>query len=1345
MCLLVVAGWGPKALAQNRAQGQGPSSPEASAETVPYRQFTPSDGLPHATVRHLAQTPDGQLWIGTNAGLAVYDGHEIRTVSLPDSIGQRAVGNLFVQENGPLWAEIIGRGLVALRDGHVTRVFSTPESPNNTVRLLARRDTVFAVTATALWTLPPGADTFTKTPYTEAEGPSLAIDTTSLSGPRVVATDRAPNGTLWVLVSQRGLARLAPDGSLSFVDVSLPMGSDPSRLNLRFVDDGSAFVATWAGAYRFVPSTETLRRLSSHRYPWLSSQGNTVYAVRPKRVERWNVHTGRAQAFGPDLGLPETEYYTALEGESGDLWMGTLHGLLHLPAPDVRTLTAADGTSIRWATNFSVDASRGEVWMATWGRGLFRVTPTPMHAPPRRANGEPFAVNGRWSVLVRRQPRDVEALSAAGWFRRTEAGWRRLHSDLRATNGYIDTTGAGVFWTNHGICRVRPSPGAPVDTLWHWSYPEASQHRFAPLDDGTLLLRTHGKLVHLSPYADAEADTVASFPQYASAEARRMIVLNDRAWLGTGGKGLLGIDFRGDTTRTTRLLPEQRSFDLSTVGDSLLLVGSDTGLYLLDPETGTVRRHLTRADGLLSNTAGGRFFRDTLYVAHPYGVTKLPRSVVQNSPRAPRPKITSWSAEGEQHMPVDSARLAVGQRTLEFRFAGVHLVRGADVRYAYRLVPYDTTWHGTQDRLTRYTDLPPGSYTFQVRARLRGAPTKAPASLHVTLPRAYYETTWFRLLCGLGVLGLIGGGYLLRVRALRRRKEELQALVAKRTRRLAEEKEKTEQQAERLADLDEEKNRFFADISHELRTPLTLLIGVLDDALDGAFGAVPAPLRQQLEIVRGHAHRIQRLTEQLLDLSRLESTEPGLAVESRDLVGFVRRLVRAFVPLAERQGVTLDLETALDVHPCRFDPEKLEKVVSNLLSNALKFTPGGGQVTVRVCTEPAGEAGEPPVAVVQVADTGPGIPDDRQEEIFERFAHASPQGEEQTGTGVGLALAYELTQMHGGTIDLESAPGEGSTFTVRLPLPLADAEALETPTDEESIASVPPAEAVRPAAAGDDPSGGEASRPNVSAPESERPLLLVVEDDADVRAYLRRHLSDVGRVIEAANGAEGLETIREATPDLILADVMMPELDGLELTRRLRADDDLDRIPLLLLTARADEQTAVEGLEAGADDYVTKPFSVDEVCARVEQLLAARQAWTGDAAPADRLLAPEVEVTPDEEVFLNRVTDAIEDHLSRTSFTVDDLASEVGLSRRQLHRKLKRLTGHAPAAFVRRYRLECAAELLAGGDGTVAQVAYRVGFGTPETFVKHFREHFECRPSAYAERHGEEPPQPPSD
>jgi signal transduction histidine kinase/DNA-binding response OmpR family regulator len=761
-----------------------------------------------------------------------------------------------------------------------------------------------------------------------------------------------------------------------------------------------------------------------------------------------------------------------------------------------------------------------------------------------------------------------------------------------------------------------------------------------------------------------------------------------------------------------------------------------------------VQRRLTTADGLTTNDVyAAQLYGDTLYTTHTHGVSKLPRRVLRGAPSPPTTRLRGWRVTDAPRLLADTVRLDAHERTVSFDFTGVHLTRGSDVQYAYRLVPYDTTWTTTEQSFTRYTDLPPGTYRFEARARLAGGPVGAPARLTFTIPRAYHETGWFQALLAGGLLLLVGGAYLWRTRTLRRRQDQLRRLVNERTERLAAEKRKTEEQARRLEAIDEEKSRFFANISHELRTPITVLQGGLQDVLDGAFGDVPISARRQLEIMRSNVQHLRRLTEQLLDLARLEAADPELDPAPNDLVATLRRLTRRFAPLAERQGVQLDLDTAVEAHPCRFDPEKIDKIASNLISNALAHTPEGGRVTVRLDVEP----GNPPTAILSVTDTGRGIPSEEQDAIFERFARAD-ETDDQSGTGIGLALAQELAELHGGTITVDSDLGRGSTFTVRLPLPPTDPDAISPkPAGGVSGDALPAApadataDATEYAAASDDdarlpegspvgdgvPRSGAAGDRDASD-KTDRPVLLVVEDNDDVRAYLRRHLTDAYRVVEAADGAEGLDRARDAEPDLILADLMMPGLDGIELCRRVREDDALAHTPFVLLTARAAEDDAVAGLDAGADAYVTKPFSIAELKARLRRLLEAHWAGTPDGTSVARF-TPEVDVSSDDEVLLRRVTDAIDQHLAHADFTVDDLAAAVGLSPRQLQRRLKQLTGTSPAAFIRQYRLDVGAQLLEQDGGTVAQVAYQVGFGTPDTFSRHFKDRFGCPPSAYPE------------
>ncbi|MFQ5569998.1 MAG: ATP-binding protein [Rhodothermales bacterium] len=588
-------------------------------------------------------------------------------------------------------------------------------------------------------------------------------------------------------------------------------------------------------------------------------------------------------------------------------------------------------------------------------------------------------------------------------------------------------------------------------------------------------------------------------------------------------------------------------------------------------------------------------------------------------------------------------------------------------------------------------------------------------------PPGWWQNPWVYVIGFFGLSFVALGGYQVRIRRLRARERALNTLVDERTKELVAEKKKTEEQARRLVELDEAKNRFFANISHEFRTPLTLILGPLQDALDGAYKDDPHRLEKQHQLMHRSARRLLRLINQLLDLSRLESGKMHLRAEPGDLVAFTRDLTRSFVPLAERRRLDLRFEAEPETLLLNFDADALEKVFSNLLSNALKFTPEGGKVlvTMDACERDDGSWGE-----VSVRDNGPGIAKEDLARIFDRFQQVDTSIRRKfEGSGIGLTLAKELVELHGGEIRAESEVGFGSVFTVRLPRP----KVLPVPGDtvpsgdgkpeaallEEAL--LPPVIEVQPAAASD----------------GKKSTILVVEDNADVRAYLRSHLDADYHVVEAEDGEAGLERARETRPDLILADVMMPRMDGYEMCRLLKAHDELRAIPVVMLTAKAGEQDTLEGLGSGADDYLAKPFSVGELKARVANLIASRREMRAKYSREVVVRPADITITPEEEVFLDRVLEVANEHLGESTFSVDWLAEEVGLSRRQLERRVEAVTGQAPAELIRRLRLERASQLLRARAGTVSEIAYSVGFRSAAHFSKAFRMMYGESPSEH--------------
>jgi Signal transduction histidine kinase len=484
------------------------------------------------------------------------------------------------------------------------------------------------------------------------------------------------------------------------------------------------------------------------------------------------------------------------------------------------------------------------------------------------------------------------------------------------------------------------------------------------------------------------------------------------------------------------------------------------------------------------------------------------------------------------HALADDSVLAASERTAGFSYTAPELTHPERVRYEVRLTPRDDQWRTTQRDFTRYTDLDPGTYRFEVRARLGDAPPGSTATYSFTIPPFFYEMWWFQLLVGLGLIGLGIGAWRWRTYRLRRRQKKLEAAVEtqteelrERTEELAKEKQKTEEQAERLAELDEAKNRFFAHISHEFRTPLSLILTPLEEALRNATTETIDFGTEQVKRMVRNARRLQRLIEQLLDLATLEAGRMKLDRRLGDLMRVVRRTAEAFSSMAEQKDVDLQVRTAGPALKARFDPDKVESIVSNLLSNALKFTPSGGQVIVwigeRTTPRSAGD-GAAREAILKVSDTGPGMDAETQARIFERFEHVdAADTREHEGAGLGLALTKELVDLHDGTIEVESSPGEGTTFTVALPLvPAEEATRGEEASgdgawthgdmeargngergDERRVGSLSERERVGEtgAAEANGESGEEAGEGTAT--------VLVVEDNAEMRAYLREQLS----------------------------------------------------------------------------------------------------------------------------------------------------------------------------------------------------------------------------------------------
>ncbi len=655
----------------------------------------------------------------------------------------------------------------------------------------------------------------------------------------------------------------------------------------------------------------------------------------------------------------------------------------------------------------------------------------------------------------------------------------------------------------------------------------------------------------------------------------------------------------------------------------------------------------------------------------------------------------------------DSLLLSYKMNNITIEYALLNYEASYKNQYKYRLTGQDETWvyarHKTE---ATYTNLRPGKYKFQVQgANQDGIWNQDGTELYIRIkPPLYargYAFVFYILL--LSVIAFLIFNFL-------KRRAKLKMII---------EVEKFEKQkAQEIAAL---KSRFYTNISHEFRTPLTLLVGPLEDTMKINQPDVPMS-RKLLQIMLRNARRLQRLINQLLDISKLESGNMQLQLVKGNLSGFTRTIASSFLSLAESNNITYKIIVEEKVEKVCFDADKTEKIITNLLSNAFKFTRGRGLVEIKLEYRMNLDNGAIEEAVLTVRDSGKGIEAGQISHIFERFYQVSDKDtREAEGSGIGLALTKELVGLMHGNIEVESEPGVGTTFTVIFPVSrecFSDIEVAELLSGENILSEI-------------DFIGTEESQVNEENPDFENEkLILIVEDNADLRNYIREQFKSDFRIVEAKNGRSGLEKAMKLLPDLVISDLMMPVMGGVEMCKELKTHPLTNHIPVVMLTAKADKESKMEGLETGADDYIIKPFDAEELTVRVKNLIHQREILR-ESFQKNYLHEENKAEASSQYKLLRGIMEVIDRHLGDTEFDLKTLAGELNLSRSQLFRKVRFISDTTPNELLRMIRMKRAAHLLRSSDLNVTQVMYQVGLKNPSHFSNSFKKYFGVNPGEY--------------
>ncbi|HPG38904.1 MAG TPA: two-component regulator propeller domain-containing protein [bacterium] len=690
----------------------------------------------------------------------------------------------------------------------------------------------------------------------------------------------------------------------------------------------------------------------------------------------------------------------------------------------------------------------------------------------------------------------------------------------------------------------------------------------------------------------------------------------------------------------------------------------------------------------------------------------IPPIVISSVKISNRPIIHNFPANSSG---ADTLRLSWRENQISFEFAALDYTRPDKNQFAYMLQGFDTDWiyAGTR-RYANYTNLDPGYYTFKVKGTNNDGvwnETGTVLSLFISTP--FWKTWW-----ALVLYGIIAAGFIYAVNAY------FISLVRIRHDLKIERMEK-----EKAREINQFKLQFFTDVAHEFKTPLTLIQAPLEEIITSRKRGFQ--YEHEFRLMHRNVRYLLRLVHQLLDFRKAEQGKMELKTSHGNIVQFIREVYELFSDSALKHGIDYQFIAGSENIDGWFDWEKLEEILVNLIDNAFKYSPNHGKICVTVDTVSSPEDTCPNV-VIGVKDSGIGIPAENLAHIFERFFHARDENHpNQVSSGLGLALSKRLTELHHGEITVTSEPGKGSCFTVRLPLGDRHLQADEKVTASNgsafSLAAVkmPVDELITDEA----PDSG-ATEKNTE----EKPLILVVEDDNELRTYMIKTLARKYRIIDAGNGKDGLEKAQKHIPNIIISDIIMPQMDGIEMCRCLKSDLTTSHIPVILLTARSGIEQKIEGLETGADDYIEKPFHFRFLDARIKNILKSRQKLQ-QRYRQELLTQPTViEAVSMDEKFLVKISELIEKRLADPDLEVKHLAIEVGISRTLLFVKLKELTGYSPKDFIKSIRLKKAAQYLQKTDLTIGEIAYQVGFIYPKYFSTCFLQQYGKTPSAFREQ-----------
>lgn len=1277
----------------------------------------------------LYEDPKGNLWVGTSGGyLSMYDrGKDAFIYYGSPSMSNNVIRGICSDVDGNIWvAHLQGISIINPKT-QATGTFSPPASPGfaKVCNCLFKdsHDRIWIGTNEGLFMYDQRNKTFIQ--YQHSDHDPASICNNSVSS---ITADK--NNNIWIGTDE-GLSMLKY-GSTGFINFyageNNPNTISNNRINT-VIDGGDDKI--WAGTANGLSivdiktNTITQIKFDAHKENWLNGKNITCVYTDNQGIFWMGAFRGGINRYTKNLslinhiksnpfdasGLPSPLVTSFAALDAGNIFVGTDGGGLSLfdtrlgTFKHIKLLTRLSKAEKKLVILSLLITKNNQLLAGTYADGLFIINP----------------VTGSYTQMTKGN--GLADLNANEIFCITED---------RNGNRWVGTNGGGINILNPEnkvIARLVPVPQMPNDSKLNGNpfIRDIKQDK-----KGNMWIATHGGGVLL--FDSTQKGTTVFVPENSNLPNGKVTSIlvdrNDNIWTGTLGGGL-GLFDRG--TKKFTIISELDGLQNNTVCEILqddrgqLWLSTNKGIGMYNPATkkftnftyhnGVQRSNFITGAGLKS--PGGYMFFGGQEGFNYFNPEQLQKKHTALTVIITDIKISNKSVQPSEDGPIRE-NISIAKRidlnykqNFALSFVGINYITPEQNVYAYKLAGFDRDWNYTGSSNTAsYTNLDPGEYTFSVKSCNGDDVWDGPVtSVKIYVHPPFWRTIWAYIIYALVITGTL---LFIRYRSIKKIQEKY---LAEQEKMQAAHQRK---EAERLHELDQLKLKFLTNLSHEFRTPISLILGPVDSLLIKQQAEQEAT---QLNIIKRNAKRLLNLVNQLLDFRKMEEQELKLHLKEGNLISFVKEVADSFLDLSERKKIGFTFSSDTDTFNTAFDHDKIERIIFNILSNAFKFTPEGGKITFSLLKEnvPA-ENGESWLRL-EFRDTGIGIPEDKKEIIFERFFQNPASGSIlNQGTGIGLSITREFVKMQGGSIEVDSEINKGSCFTVRLPF-------TEIKKQPEEAAAAAPAE-VKQEPPVFYPHISEAATAAASK-NINVPLILLVEDNEDLRFYLKENLRLQYKVMEAANGQEGWQRALAAHPKLIVSDISMPGMDGIELCKKIKADKRTSHIPVILLTALSGEQAQISGLQTGANDYITKPFNFEILNAKIRNLLALNDKLKTTYSKQIDITSPVVEVSSAADKLLQNIALYIEENITDPQLSVENLSRHVGMSRSTLYSKLLELTGQTPVEFIRSVKLNKAAQLLEKTDMTVAEIAYTVGFSTPNYFTKAFKTKFNMLPSDY--------------